>query len=97
MGDTAYIPAPKDCDICGRPAHYDARTRSGQWANLCQQHFDSETNGELGTGLGQRLIVGDAPKRTDKDIRRDILAALEAGDFEAAFDAAGDEDPLLYL
>lgn len=78
MSDRVYIPEPKTCDVCtyelGKPdvqAHYDARTYSGQWANVCEAHFASHTPGVLGTGLGQRLIVGRPPaSERNKRIRR---------------------------
>lgn len=70
MADTAYISAPRHCDIhtyiLGEPdvfASYDKRTRTGQWANVCEDCFRTETDGILGTGYGQRLIVGTKPPR----------------------------------
>lgn len=36
-------------------AHYDAKTKQGRWANLCQSCFEIHGMG-LGTGKGQRLI-----------------------------------------
>ncbi len=33
----AYTPR---CDFCGRPALYDAKTKLGPWAYVCQKHFD---------------------------------------------------------
>lgn len=50
------------CDICAREgnyrrASYDARMVGGLgWAYLCETHFISHTNGELGIGKGQRII-----------------------------------------
>jgi predicted RNA-binding Zn-ribbon protein involved in translation (DUF1610 family) len=43
------------CDICRKEAVYDARTRSGQWAHLCENCFRAVGIG-LGTGKGQKLI-----------------------------------------
>jgi hypothetical protein len=37
-------------------AKFDARTRRGPWAFMCQQHFEEYGNGRLGNGRGQRLI-----------------------------------------
>ena len=53
----ARIPA---CDICpdDTPAVYDSKTiHRGVWAFVCEAHFQSDTNRELGTGKGQRLIL----------------------------------------
>jgi hypothetical protein len=49
---------PVKCDYCkdGTAAVYDARTRPGTWAFMCEEHFITHGIG-LGTGLGQRLIV----------------------------------------
>ena len=50
------------CDICERElgvqttAFYDARTKNGYWAYLCEDHFASEGIG-LGLGKGQRLVL----------------------------------------
>jgi hypothetical protein len=73
MSDKVYIPEPRTCDVCryelGKPdvpAHYDARTNDGRWANVCEAHFRSHTPGRLGTGYGQRLIVGERPPRVRK-------------------------------
>lgn len=38
------------------PALYDGATHSGQWAYMCQAHFDRYGRG-LGMGKGQRLIL----------------------------------------
>ena len=50
------------CDICAlegnkTKASYDAKMVGGLgWAYLCETHFKSHTNGELGIGKGQRII-----------------------------------------
>lgn len=102
MSDTAYIPAPRLCDVCkiesknDVTAEYDARLTkgpgAGSWANLCGVHFDSRTNGGLGTGVGQRLIVGPKPDQ-DTLIRR----ALISGDIDELMEAVGDGDLAEYL
>lgn len=66
MGDTAYIFAPENCDFCktdGKEveAKYDGKTVHGPWAYMCEEHFGAMGVG-LGTGRGQRLIVGERPK-----------------------------------
>jgi hypothetical protein len=38
------------------PAKYDARMTLGQWAYLCQPHWETNTEQQLGTGFGQELI-----------------------------------------
>ena len=49
-----------NCDVCSqegmeRKAKYDAATKFGPWAYLCQEHFDSHGIG-LGLGQGQELV-----------------------------------------
>lgn len=40
------------------PAVYDAKTKTGQWAYLCQSCFDDVAMyPDLGTGKGQRLVL----------------------------------------
>ena len=46
----------KMCDICGEPALYDGRTKTGAWAYMCHKCMSLHGVG-LGTGKGQRLIV----------------------------------------
>ena len=67
MGDKAYIPSAVDCDFCQQEgkkveAAYDGATQFGPWAYMCDLHFMLFGRG-LGTGRGQRLIVGDPPSR----------------------------------
>jgi hypothetical protein len=38
------------------PARYDAKTRSGPWAYLCEECYERVGVG-LGTGRGQRLLL----------------------------------------
>ena len=33
------------CDFCDKPAKYDAKTKLGPWAFLCQQHFETYATG----------------------------------------------------
>jgi hypothetical protein len=65
MGDTAYIFAPEQCNFCDSAgkkveAVYDGKTIHGPWAYMCEEHFGQYGIG-LGTGRGQRLIVGERP------------------------------------
>ena len=67
MGDTAYIFKAVDCDFCNMlglkvEANYDGKTVDGPWAYMCNEHFAARGIG-LGTGRGQRLIVGEKPKK----------------------------------
>lgn len=50
-----------NCDFpgCANVAGYDAKTTSGPWANVCDQHFRSNCYG-LGLGLGQRLVLRES-------------------------------------
>ncbi len=46
------------CDFgCGETARYDAATRMGPWAYMCQSCFDVNGPGKLGIGIGQELKV----------------------------------------
>lgn len=67
MGDTAYIPHPEYCDLCKSQglqveAVYDGKTIHGPWAYMCEEHYGAMGVG-LGTGRGQRLIVGEKPHK----------------------------------
>ncbi len=58
---TATVTELPNCGLCemkGRtePAEYDGRTAIGQWAFMCQQHYDQYGVG-LGTGKGQKLVL----------------------------------------
>lgn len=101
MSDTTYITEKRTCDVHeyekGEPgvtASYDAKTKTGQWANVCEQCFNTHTAGVLGTGKGQRLVMGEPPTR---DMRAEVRAAVESGDFSAFMDAMGDRDPAEFL
>lgn len=63
MGNIAYIAEPVKCDFCGKEGNYDAKTALGPWAYLCEDHYEIYGIG-LGTGMGQRLIVGNNPHPT---------------------------------
>lgn len=102
MSDIAYVHTLPDCDIHkhqldtpGVPAAYDAPTKGGPWANMCETCWVTHRRTpELGTGKGQRLVVGEPPAR---DRKAEASAAAEAGDIEGFFDAVGDGDPLDFL
>lgn len=47
------------CDYCGQSkAHYDAKTKHGPWAYLCEECFQKIGIG-LGLGKGQKLEKDD--------------------------------------
>lgn len=104
MSDVAYVASLPDCDFhtygapgvdAGQsvPAAYDAATTLGPWANLCEECFARFGQG-LGTGRGQRLVVGERPRTT----REDVHAAIERGaSFDEIEDLIGDGDPADYL
>jgi hypothetical protein len=53
-----YGPWP-NCDLCGSPARYDAKTAAGPWAYMCLEcHKRNAATMKLGTGLGQELVKG---------------------------------------
>lgn len=52
------VPVLPLCDICGEEAHYDAKTKLGYWAYLCEDCYKVLGVG-LGLGRGQRLIVAE--------------------------------------
>lgn len=48
----------KECDLCLcriRGWLFDAATRSGAWATMCEDCFQQHARG-LGTGLGQKYV-----------------------------------------
>ena len=47
------------CQFCSAPAAYDAKTRMGPWAYLCERCFKKDGVG-LGLGKGQRLVRKEA-------------------------------------
>lgn len=45
------------CDFCTELAAYDAKTRMGPWAYMCEEHFKTNAYTQsLGLGKGQKLI-----------------------------------------
>ena len=56
MADTVTLGKRPDCDLCGDPAYYDAKTKSGPWGYLCEEDYEEvKAHGSLGTGKGQRI------------------------------------------
>ena len=84
-----YIDEPRDCQLCkDDTATYDAKTLAGPWAYMCEDCWECEGS----YAGGSRLIVGEEPERTDSDIKSDLCAAIESGDFAAMEEALGDRD-----
>jgi hypothetical protein len=97
MSDTAYVTKLPKCNYPHPEgpvdALYDAKTDEGPWAYLCENHFQHNSVGRLGTGYGQRLIVGEKPVPTTEERRAKVRQAINQGDFDAAEEAIGDGDP----
>jgi hypothetical protein len=98
MSDTAYVSQLPDCDIhkfikggAIVPATVDGKTTDGRWANMCDPCF-SEWGVGLGTGRGQRLIVGERPEPSRDERAAAIGAAIEAGNFDQVEELVGDGD-----
>lgn len=45
------------CDFCEETASYDGKTCFGPWAYMCEEHFQVNGTGQLGLGIGQRLVL----------------------------------------
>jgi len=52
--DEVEVASIPQCSFCGEPAHYDAKTRMGPWAYMCEKCYGIFGVG-LGLGKGQRL------------------------------------------
>lgn len=49
------------CDFCGQPAKYDAATKQGAWAFMCESDYQFERRfADLGLGKGQKLVKAGA-------------------------------------
>lgn len=66
---TAEVARIPECDVCkiddhvsDVPALYDMKLILGPWAFVCEAHFRSHTNRELGTGKGQKLVLIEGNK-----------------------------------
>ena len=100
MSTEVYVTKLPECDVHkyergtpGVEAVYDGKTIRGPWANMCEECFGTHGIG-LGTGRGQKLIVGTAPER---DRHAEVNEAARRGDIDAMLDAMGDGDPAEYL
>lgn len=61
---TAEVARIPECDVCRYdfhvrdvPAAYDMKLNTGPWGFVCDDHFRTHTNRELGTGKGQKLVL----------------------------------------
>lgn len=93
MSTEVHVTKLPKCNFCPDEAHYDGATLMGPWADMCESHFLAYGVG-LGTGKGQKYIVGEEPER---DRHAEAREAVKAGDWEAFEDACGDEDPFDFL
>lgn len=55
--ETTKVSEIPNCDFCGEPASYDARTKFGPWGFMCEDDFKTHSTGKLGLGFGQKLEV----------------------------------------
>ena len=100
----AYIAKLPDCQICEVedlqteiPAEYDGKTIMGPWANMCAAHFASHGVG-LGTGKGQKLIVGENQTLSKTEIAARVQQAVTDGaSFDDIEELVGDGDIAEYL
>jgi hypothetical protein len=104
MSDTAYVTSLPDCDLHKygelgtglqggqtETAHYDGATTFGPWANMCEECFARFGRG-LGTGKGQRLIVGEKPVLDRSMKQAAIDDAVQSGDLDLIEELVGDGD-----
>lgn len=57
-GQEARVERLPKCDFCGNRAAYDAKTKQGPWANMCETHWRVHAESQqLGIGMGQRLVL----------------------------------------
>ena len=57
VAEVARIPRCDVCQMCS--AAYDAQTKEGPWAYMCEECFRVDGAGRLGLGWGQRLVLAD--------------------------------------
>jgi hypothetical protein len=104
MSTIAYVSKLPDCAFHKHdkgeqvPAAYDVRTHTGQWASVCDDcRIVHAATFALGTGKGQRYVVGEPPARDLKARRERAHHALLANNVEEFMDAVGDGDPAEFL
>ena len=89
MTAIVYLNVIPPCDFCGdeekyivpEVAYVDARTMYGGWAYMCRQHWHVHggTNGVLGTGRGQLLILKPVDDGADVVHESKVDEGLERG------------------
>jgi hypothetical protein len=61
---TDVLPLRPTCDVCGSgPAAVDGKTAQGAWGYMCEdchRSFGFDGGRQLGMGVGQVLLCGDA-------------------------------------
>ena len=86
-GTEVYVEKLPKRDFCDKPALYDAKTRMGPWAYMCDEHFKQHGLGRLGTGFGQRLrprkALGEAEKLRGAP-EKELSVTMTGDDLETA-------------
>lgn len=96
---TVHVVTLPPCALCTYeegmtvPARYDSPVDGGRWGYLCERHMETRGN----TGLASRLSDEPEPERSKADVRRDIYAAIDAGNADEVWDLVGDGDLLDFL
>lgn len=92
---TRYVTSLPDCILCSMqdkrhvPAHFDSPIDGGSWGYLCDGHMAQRGS------MALACRISDAPEPPEpclKERRSELLAAIEAGDFDLAEDLIGDGD-----
>ena len=76
MKTKAVASVPK-CDFCGKEATYDAPTKHGPWANMCEACYkvNRRPNLGIGTRFKKRTPTNDNNIKSPK--KAEILSSLE--------------------
>lgn len=78
LGTVAVVPKLYPCDVCGRPARYDAHltvggSSSGAW--LCPPHYLERGSGTLGAGADCYVMLSSEVPEPVKESCNQIRAA----------------------
>lgn len=80
-GTVAYVTEMPQCDIhkyynreTGVPATHDVRTKTGAWANVCDDHRATHAMhpNKLGIGIGQKLKLYKDRPESDKGKKHQV-------------------------